>query len=65
MKRLKKIIKYTVIGCFGVAFASAFTLALLLEPRIPVRGFAELDITRITITESSLVFTDKESIPTA
>lgn len=60
MKRLKKIIKYTVIGCFGVAFASAFTLALLLEPRIPVRGFAELDITRITITESSLVFTDKD-----
>lgn len=58
MKRLKRIVRNTALVFLGVSIACFASLALLLEPRVPVRGFAELDLARLTVNERNVVIFD-------
>ena len=59
MKRLRKFLKKTVFVALGVSLACGVSFALLLEPRIPIRGFAELDVARLEPTARNVTLLDK------
>lgn len=60
MKTFGKVVKVVAVTAAGLSAVAALALAVLLEPRVPVRGFATLDETKLNVRAGTLTFLDGE-----